>query len=65
MNKKSKVVSLKKYKKMKRKRKNPELLVVIPVFLTIAFALFVSHFVRLNDNLEIHTFTDTHAYLRK
>ncbi|MED1470112.1 hypothetical protein [Bacillus salipaludis] len=66
MNKKNKVVSLKKYKKMKRKkRRNTELFVVIPVFLTIAFALFVSHFVRLNDNLEIQTFTDTHAYLRK
>ncbi|MDR7002380.1 hypothetical protein [Neobacillus niacini] len=65
MNKKNKVVSLKKYKKMKRKRKNIELFVVIPVFLTIVFALFASHFFTLNSNLEIQTFTDTHANFRK
>lgn len=65
VNKSNKVVSLKMYKKMKRKRKKPEWFVVIPLFLTIALALFASYFITLNDNLEIQTFTDTHAYLRK
>lgn len=65
VNKKNKVVSLKKYKKMKSKRKNTELFVVIPVFLIIAFALFASHFFTLNSNPEIQTFTDTHANFRK
>ncbi|MED3564118.1 hypothetical protein [Bacillus xiapuensis] len=64
MNKKNKVVSLKKYKKMKRLRKNTELFAVITLFLTIAFSLFASQFVTSEDNLHIQTFTETHALFR-
>ncbi|OIK12070.1 hypothetical protein BIV60_16985 [Bacillus sp. MUM 116] len=64
MNKKNKVVSLKKYKKMKRIRKNTELFAVITLFLTIAFSLFASQFVTPNGNLHIQTFTETHALFR-
>ncbi|MGG1398469.1 hypothetical protein ABE288_11750 [Bacillus salipaludis] len=65
MDEKDKVVNLKKYKKMKKIKKNTEFFVVIPVFLTVLVALFTSFFVTLNGDLHIQTFTDTHANWRK
>ncbi|WP_026576713.1 hypothetical protein [Bacillus sp. UNC438CL73TsuS30] len=65
MHKKDKVINLKEYKKMKKSKKNTELFLILPVFLTVLVALFTSFFVTLSGDLHIQTFTETHANWRR